>query len=194
MSSPLTSRQKSRLARLALRAFNLAATEALGRGEVPARSIRLAIGADPLLCATPSGLRDAFRRYHVHRACQKLGLRCCVQEDYKIVEAHFLDLLGQPGAALNALLAAASEPRRIAEYKLREACRDAGVPLAYAEKICRDQNHGAGLDDADLNTLWRLIFTLRNRAKTRAKSSPKQNADRVNDRPNETPATAKQPS
>ena len=145
---PLTIHQKRYLAHLSNRAFNRDAALARGRGDD---------------IATDTAAREAYRHSQVLAACGKLGLRCCSQDDYKAVQAHFLHILGEEGKALNAYIDHHTEPRRVAVYKVVEACQDFGFHLSYADSICRDQNHGAGLQDVDTKTLWRLVFTIRNR-------------------------------
>lgn len=145
MSAPLSNHQKAHLAQLARRAFNLESARARGRGETPPADF------------------TAWRHEHVARACGRAGLRCCSQDNYKEVEAHFLDLLGQPARAFDAHVRGATNDRRIWEFKLLEACQQFGFHIAYADTICRRQNHGAGLDDVGTNILRNLFFTIRNR-------------------------------
>jgi hypothetical protein len=175
MSSPLSNLQKAKLAKLARRAFNRSAAIARGRGEDPAAAIAAAIAAAlgvdaPRSDAPRSTLKTAFRHHHVAAACGKPGLTLCTQDDYKLVEAHFLDLLGESGRALNSLVDGAANPRRIAEHKLHQACTEFGFTLGYAEAICRRQNRGAGLQDVDAKTLWNLVFTIRNRGNARRRN------------------------
>ncbi len=140
MPAPLTNPQKRHLSQLARRAWAQAGPELDGM--------------------TP----EDFRRNEVATACGKHGLRCCNQDDYKIVEAHFLNLLGETGQAMNALVRAQSNPRRVAEYKLLEACEHSGVNLAYAAAICQ-RIFKCALDDADAQTIWKVCFTIKNRAR-----------------------------
>ena len=182
MSSPLTHHQKTCLAILSTRAFNRAAALARGQGLDPladpafwqplfdAAALPFVLDSLPF---TPSAAAEQFRHLHVAIAVRRHGLRCCLQDDYKRLEAHFLNLLGEPGAALNAHIRAETEPRRVAEYKLLEACRRAGLHLSHAEAICRRQNHGLSLDDVPAKTLWHLVFTINNRRKSKvAQASP----------------------
>jgi len=152
MSAPLTRSQKAYLAQLSERAFNRSAAIARGRGESP---------------ATDTRTRDTWRHQQVAQACGKLGLRCCSQDDYKLVEGHFLEALGDHAQAFEAFTRAATNDRRVAEYKLREACKEAGLSLNYANAICRNQNRGANLDQVDARVLWRLVYTIRNRRHSR---------------------------
>lgn len=104
---------------------------------------------------------DAWR----HEQCIKaVGRRITEagQADFLPLRAHFLNLVGQSGAAMNTLLAAESEPRRIAMYKLTQECQRRGLRLAYAEAICRTQNRCA-LAEANAKQIWRLVFTIKNR-------------------------------
>jgi hypothetical protein len=155
MSAPLSHHQKARLSLLSDQAFNLAAAQARGRGEFP---------------ATTSRDRDQFRHDQVACVVGKAGLTCCGQENYRELEAHFLSLLGEAGRALNSLILGQTDPRRIAEYKLRKACAQFGFSLNYAEAICRRQNHGAGLADVGAKTLWHLTYTVLARGRARKKS------------------------
>lgn len=141
MSAPLTHGQKAYLAQLSDRAFNLLAAQARGRGEDPAATLGAALDSQfgalglsladllpsaichlPFPQLTPSAQREAFRHAHVAIATGKLGLRCCSQDDYKRVEAHFLDLLGETGKALNAHLRAETNSRRQVAWKIRKRC------------------------------------------------------------------------
>jgi hypothetical protein len=154
MSAPLSNKQKSYLSQLSDRAFNRAAAVARGRGESP---------------ADDKDARDQYRHEEVTKACGKLGLRCCSQDDYKRVEAHFLNLLGEVGKAFNAHVDAETEPRRVVEAKIVGACEEFGFHLSYAEAICRSQNHGQGLCDVPVNRLWNIFYTVRNRGLGRRK-------------------------
>jgi hypothetical protein len=161
MSAPLTNDQKRRLSQLARRAFNRAAALARGRGEAPP--------ADA----------DAWRREHVLAATGKLGLRCCGQSDYKLIEAHLLEVLGEHGRAFNAHVAALTNSHRQAEAVLMreiELCADV-IPgaLAYVTAICARQFKCSPLDASE-KQLWNLIFTLRTRAAARRKTKKGQHA------------------
>lgn len=157
MSAPLSNRQKGILCQLSERAFNKLGALARGRGET------FYAGPDQKL------EREKFRHAEVAKACGKNGLRCCSQSDYKIVEAHFLELLGEHGRAFNAQVRAATEERRLIEHKIVEACNEFGYNIGYADTICRNQNHGKGIEEIDtasaegLKRLWQVFFTVRNR-------------------------------
>ncbi len=153
MSAALTNRQKVHLARLAWRAQNRVEALARGRGEEVAE-----VGA------------EEWRHAEVVKACGKKGLRCCGQGDYKAVEAHFLELLGEHGAAFAAEVRAATEDRRQAEAVLVRECAKAGVKLAYAEAICQRQFR-LGLYDASERQIWCLVYTVRNRAAARRRTT-----------------------
>ena len=147
MSAPLSNDQKFKLSALARRAFNRELALARGRGE------KLA------------DLNESeFRHRHVALACGKLGLRCCSQDDYGAVKAHFQDLLGESGKAMNTLVYAEGNSRRIAEYKLVQACRRSGLTLAYAASICRNQ-FKCSLEEATEKQIWCLTFTMNNRGR-----------------------------
>jgi len=142
MSAPLSHHQKRYLSQLARRAWEAAEREV--------------------------GTPEEFRHAEVARACGKAGLRCCSQDDYKHVEAHLLDLCGEPGKALAAHVAAVTQPRREAEAVLARACREAGLQLGYAAAICQRQFH-CTLGDANERQLWNLVYTVRNRGRAKQK-------------------------
>lgn len=145
MSAPLSHLQKRLLSQLARKAWELAEREV--------------------------GTPEEFRHAEVARACGKLGLRCCSQEDYKRVEAHFLDLCGETGAALNAHLRAETEPRRQAEAVLRRELARVGLAYGYAEAICRAQNRGAAIAEVSERQIWHLVYTVRNRARNKERKA-----------------------
>ena len=114
-------------------------------------------------------LEQLFREWRHEqqlKACGKSSLRDCVQSDYLPLRAHFENLIGESDRALETHLRASSEPARIAMMKLRAACSEAGLDLAYPAKICRTQ-YKCDLDEANAKQLWRLVFTVRNRKKKR---------------------------
>ena len=147
MAAPLTNPQKRILSQLARRAFNRELALARGRGEKLAAINEV-----------------EFRHDHVARACGKIGLRCCTQDDYGAVKAHFLDLLGEHQAAFSAVHHGQGNARRVAEYKLVQACEAAKLPLTYAAKICSSQFRCA-LEEATEKQLWCLMFTIQNRGR-----------------------------
>ncbi|GEM_PF-2502272 len=163
MSAPLTKGQKRYLSQLSARACNRQAALARGRGEVFAEGKYAGLAV--------SAAEAQYRHDEVARACGKAGLRCCSQDDYKLVEGHFLELLGHSGAALNAQVRALTETRRVIEYKITEACREFGFALSYANKICCSQNHGNGLDAVDEKHLWQVFYTVRNRGLARRRKN-----------------------
>jgi hypothetical protein len=110
---------------------------------------------------------DRFRHEHVVIATGKAGLRDCVQDDYLPVKAHFLDLIGESGAAMNAHLAHGVESRKLALHHLEKMCEQRGVNLAYAASICRSMFKCA-LDDASVKQLWKITFRLKTRRSKRA--------------------------
>jgi hypothetical protein len=164
--SALSKTQKAILAQLARRAFNLAGARARGSavGRVPSPG-----GAPDLQSAlvalTITGTSAAFEQWrheHVALACGKAGLRCCDQQDYKRVEAHFLELLGESGKAMNSLVRAETEPKRQAETVLAREMRQFGFSAPYVATICRTQ-FKCDVEDATTGQLWKLVYTIRNR-------------------------------
>jgi hypothetical protein len=142
MGAPFSNKQKAELAQLARRAYGIACERD----------------------AVPDGMTmEDWRHREVASASGKLGLRCCGQEDYLPVRAHFLEMVGETGEAFATHVRAVTDARRTAEFKLVQACEEFGYRLSYADAICRRQNRGLGLDQVGEKTLWRLVFTIRNR-------------------------------
>ncbi len=116
---------------------------------------------------------DAWRKGEMERACGLDSLTRCSQEHYLVLVAHFQDLAGESGAAFVSAMAHGTEAARVALNKLTEACAKAGLPLAYAQTVCRRQ-YGVELDDATKEQLWRVTFTIKNRAGNKRKAAAKK--------------------
>ena len=143
MSAALTNRQKRYLAQLARRAL-AAASGAVAK------------------CGCPVDNATAWRHCQVIKATGRHGLRCCTQDDYGPLKAHFLNLLGEPGQALRADLRQLTNPMRVILWKIRRRCQDYGIGLDKAEGICRQMTHGLSLHQVETEaTLWNIYFKLR---------------------------------
>lgn len=173
--SKLTNDQKRILSQLSDRAFRFLGAKARGRGEQwPPPDL----SPSPLegerageRCPSESEILRRFRHAEVAKATGKLGLRCCSQDDYGNVKAHFLNLLNEPGKAFTAHVAGANNDDRIAEWKLDQEIRaaaDVGITRRYAEEICKRQ-HGCTILEASTKQKWNLMFTIKNRASARRK-------------------------
>lgn len=110
-----------------------------------------------------------FRHGCVLAACNKHGLRCCNQDDYGKVKGKLLALLGEEGHALNAMVYGSNNPLRQALFLLREACKQGGVDMSYADSICRRQNRGAGIQEIGREGIMQLLYTVNNRCRQRAR-------------------------
>lgn len=105
---------------------------------------------------------EKFRHEEVAKACGKLGLRCCSQDDYGYVKAHLLGLLGQEGLAMRAAVRQGSNELRVVSWKIVRRCRELEIPLSTAEGICRRMTRGRGLQEVEeVATLWNVFFKLR---------------------------------
>jgi hypothetical protein len=105
---------------------------------------------------------DEFRHAQCLAAVGKHGLTKCVQGDYQTLQAWFLELAGQHGAAFEAQLAGGTEPLRVAIAVLERTLRDRGLPIAYVVPICR-QIFKCELHECTANQIWKLVFTVRMR-------------------------------
>ena len=135
----LTNGQKSYLAQLAKRAY--------------AKCVVVG-GADDGIS------EEDWRHREVAAACGKNGLKCCGQYDYKLVEGHFLNLLGETGRALKSFVRAASEPKRQAEVVLVRALEEFHFTHDYAEGICR-QAFKCSVSEAGANQVWMVVYAVR---------------------------------
>ncbi|MDD3885376.1 MAG: hypothetical protein PHI35_00710 [Victivallaceae bacterium] len=144
-NGPLTREQKARLMILAREAFEKHCAETGER-------------------FTAAGL-ETWRRAEQVKACGKASLRASSQMDFLPLKAHFLNLLGDSGNALNLLLHQQTEPARQARFKLEEACEERGLAMSYPAAICKRQ-YRCSLDEANAKQLWHLVFTVRNRRKS----------------------------
>lgn len=188
MSAPLSKLQKRYLSQLSDRTFNRQRALALGRGEEFPPSPLNGLRAEPRreTSSTLAGVRGEtisetellrrFRHAEVAKASGKLGLRCCSQDDYKTVEAHFLNLLNEPGRALAAHVHGASNGRRQVEWKITQSLARLGKGMAYAEGICRQMHHGTGLMDASEKQLWKIFYALEYQIKRQRAAGPETGA------------------
>jgi len=146
MSTPLTKGQKAELAQLSNAAWKRSA-------------VREQISA------------EKFRHEQVRIACSKEGLRCCTQEDYQLVRARLLGLLGRPREAQHATLRAATEPLRIAQAVLRRELRQAesiGITDGFAAHICASK-YKCSLGELSARQTWSIIFDVRRSVSARRK-------------------------
>jgi hypothetical protein len=164
MPSPLSRHQKRELSQLAARAFALQVLRARKRGE----SVDTTVAA-----------QEQWRHDEVAKACGKFGLRCCSQDDYLSVKAHFLDLVGQPDLAFNAHVKSMSEPKRQAFAVLMRSLNEFGLMRGYAEAICRNQ-FKCPLDSASEKQLWCLVYTIRNRGTKRGRDGAPRRPSKCN--------------
>ena len=141
----LSNAQKKALAQVARRAFSRQRALTLGRGEAWTHQ------------------DDEWRHAEVMRAVGKNGLRCCVNDDFESVMAHFLDLAGEAGQAMEYAIKEANRDRVRAEAVLVRTMAAAGLSPAYVDKICLAQNKCQVADLTDPKAIWRLVFTIKNR-------------------------------
>ncbi|WP_043585339.1 hypothetical protein [Geminisphaera colitermitum] len=117
---------------------------------------------------------EEWRKWQTGKATGGVqSLRECVSElHYLPLLAHFSDMLGESGRALNMLLRHAEEGRIRVFFKLQEALAERDLNEGYAAAICRRQ-YKCDLGDAEEKQLWHLFFTIKNRRKAVAKPARK---------------------
>ena len=77
---------------------------------------------------------DDWRHQQCRLAAARAGLREAVNEDFLVLMAHFLRLLGRRRAAARCTLRAATEPRTWALARLRRECERAADVLPQARQ------------------------------------------------------------
>jgi hypothetical protein len=113
-----------------------------------------------------------FRHAEVQHATGKPGLTACVQDDYLVVKAHFLDLVGESGRAMTAHLEHETAPKRVVLHKLNEALAKAKLPMAYAAAIAKRQS-GVTIEELSVNQIWKLVYTINNRGTAKRRGTTK---------------------
>ncbi|MBI5817441.1 MAG: hypothetical protein HZA88_00475 [Verrucomicrobia bacterium] len=137
-TAPLSNKQKGIICEVARRAFD----KMLDSGALEAR-------AD--LCV--SRHFKVWRRDEQFKAVSRSTLTACIQDNYKPLMAHFLNLAGEVETAMRYQESAALEPKRLASHALGEMCKKRGVTIEYANSICR-QAWGCDLRDANQRQVW----------------------------------------
>jgi hypothetical protein len=102
-----------------------------------------------------------WRRAEQFAATGKDSLTLCTQADYLSLLAHFANLGGQSGVAMNAHLRDATSDRRIALHKLKTELAARGLTLAWVATIARNKFKQA-VEDCTAKQLWNLVFDIRN--------------------------------
>jgi hypothetical protein len=127
---------------------------------------------------------NAWRYEQAVEACGVASLRVATQREYKLIEGRLLMLKGNAAAAQRAEERAATEPRRLAMFKLREALAERGLHESYAAAICGRQ-FKRPLAEATEKQLWCLVYTVRNRRKAQGQNHVGQNHAAQNDPPHD---------
>lgn len=182
---------------------DLAVAGAASAAATPAEVRRLILAAQSAwraqrdLGLTDDGF-DAWRKGVLWDTVGQASFRALGQRDFGLAMGAFLRLGGKAvrtaagsrpagawGRANEAIARRESGPegdRRRAEWKLREACREAADTfggesgaLAYAESLLR-HIHKTSLADATARQIWQTLFTLRSRAAKRARDAMKAQA------------------
>ena len=147
VGGPLERNDKARICILAREAFDKADTDLDFETWRRHEQFLAVTGANPLLDRT-----------------SRLSLRDCTKRDLLKLVAHFQNLAGEPGRAVNTHLRAVVQDNALAMRKLEMECAARGIKISYPAKICAKQ-YKCALEEASPNQLWRLVFTVRNRRK-----------------------------
>jgi hypothetical protein len=106
---------------------------------------------------------DQWRHEQAIRAC---GLRIseATQQHWADLKSAFQILAGEDGKAFQTQVREGDNKRRIAMYKLTQACRERGLHPSYPAAICHTQ-FKVPLAEASAKQLWCLFYTITNRRK-----------------------------
>ena len=148
-TAPLSRKQKGIVCSVARRAF---------------LAMRAAGALDPATEET------TWRHEQQEKAVGRYSLRSAIQDDYKPLMAHFLNLLGDVKTALRYQTEAVLEPRKLAMAQLRAMCGKRGVTMDYADGICQ-QAWKCSLADANEQQVWWVRRKVQKMPKPVAESS-----------------------
>ena len=117
-----------------------------------------------------------FRRRVQREQFGLTSLTAATQAQYADIKAAFESLAGDDARAYTTIRRGQDNPRRVALWNLQRACAAAKLSTAYAQSICKTQ-YRCTLDEANEKQLWRLVYTIKNRAKSRQRKADTQGAD-----------------
>lgn len=114
---------------------------------------------------------DEWRREEVFKACGKPGLTKAWNNDFNLIEAHFLRVMGRDAAAAEKMERHTKESWRQAAHVLQaemERCGDViERPADYCREIARDKFKRTDSRDLTGEQLWYIVFDLRRAAQAR---------------------------
>lgn len=114
---------------------------------------------------------DAWRHQQVLQVCERGGLREARNEDFLVIQAHFLAMLGQTSIADRRRVQSQLEPRRWALAKLKQECEAAADVIDrawdYAASIARCRFKTAQIQELGEKQIWMLVFDIRRNAQHR---------------------------
>lgn len=118
---------------------------------------------------------DTWRHQQVMQVCERGGLREARNEDFLILQAHFLAMLGQTQMADRRRAQSDMEPRRWALAKLKQEC-DAAADVIdrawdYAASISRSRFKTSQIQELGEKQIWMLMFDVRRNAQRRRRKS-----------------------
>jgi len=153
-SAALTATQKRELCILARKAY--ARARATGDAVNP---------IDDGMCE--SRAFEVWRRLQQVAAVGQASLRCCINNDYLPLKAHFLALAGAARQAREVAAKHVTEPRQWARARLRRECNEAADVMrdawGYAGGFLR-KRRGVDIATCDEKALWQAIYLIRRRA------------------------------
>jgi hypothetical protein len=118
---------------------------------------------------------DSWRHQQVLLVCERGGLREARNEDFLVIQAHFLAMLGQTAMADRRRVQADMEPRRCALAKLKQECEAASDVINrawdYASSISRSRFKTTQIQELGEKQIWMLVFDIRRNAQHRRRKS-----------------------
>lgn len=108
---------------------------------------------------------DHWRKTIQQEVTGKSSMRDMVNDDYNLLRARWLWIMGRQGDSLRATAASTEEGERRLRYKIQQAAESHGLPHpAYAEQLSQDK-FGKRLALLDEAQLTQVIATINNRGR-----------------------------
>lgn len=102
------------------------------------------------------------------------AIDACGHRISEATQSHYPDLLsafqilaGQPEKAFKTQMRSGDNKRRVAMFKLTEACQERGLHMSYPDSICHTQ-FKIPISEASAKQIWCLFYTVTKRRKPTA--------------------------
>jgi integrase len=104
----------------------------------------------------------------------EVAIQACGLRISEATQAHWADLksafqihAGQPDKAFQTQMREGDNKRRVAMFKLTQACQERGLHMSYPDSICHTQ-FKLPISEASAKQIWCLFYTVTNRRRPSA--------------------------